>query len=108
MAENASHEADYGNRYAPLTKPRNDGFEICLGDVDKKLVTNTESALINEVHHRCNQITVKNILTTKRKEKTFIWVTLEDFSDSLKLGLMTDILRFVQIVKKHARVYWLD
>lgn len=79
LALNSSGRARRSDRYEHLTAVINDGFEINLGKVDRKLVEKHKNELLNILTYESEGLTIKNALIKKKANNDLaLWITLGD------------------------------
>ena len=79
IALDSSGRARRSDRYEPLTAVINDGFEINLGKVDRKLVEKHKNELLNILTYNSEGLTIKNALIKKKSNNDLaLWITLGD------------------------------
>ena len=58
----SARRAKKSDRFKPITPPLNDGFEISLGAVDRRLIDRNKYELINLLNSRTESLMIKNVL----------------------------------------------
>ena len=54
------------DQYVPISKIKCDGFEVSMGGLDADKILKKKLAFINNIHSKCDGLTVKNIQIKNR------------------------------------------
>jgi len=106
MARRSAASYNDGDCYSALTTAFCDGLEVEIDGVCKEVASATKSAMWNSIQSRLQEITVKNLLITTRRGKTYFWITFNPETARITCRTMTEMTKVLLAVKSHGESFW--
>lgn len=106
MALTSSEPMRSGENWIPASDVFCDGIEILLGTVVKKIKQEDCLKLKSTLNEKANELIIKHIRHTCRREEDFLWITFTAERSILNPRTMNNFLDILDKVQKHAEIVW--
>lgn len=106
LARSSSLSWNEKKTYTPLTTIFIDGVEFKLGSTPLLKVKSSKIELIDEIHHEVKDITIKSLLISKRKNATYLWMTLGSHIANLDCTLIGRLQKTLDVIKRFGFICW--
>ena len=81
-------------------------MEVCLIKIPKSCFIRDAGRLRARLNETPTEFIFKNILCSQRGDETFLWLTMQPETNQLTPRTVTDLLKVLVAIKKHAEMTW--